>query len=751
MVTYSKSQHYVRNFWIFCFSFLTLIVVFVLMVSAGLFGKLPSFKEIENPRSNLASEVISDDDVMLGTYYYENRSNTEYSKLSKNVINALISNEDIRFYDHSGIDFQRFFTAAIRLGSKGGASTITQQLAKNLLVKRSRFDNPFNKLVQKMKEWIVAIRLERNYTKEEIIKMYLNTVDFGNNAFGIKMAAQTYFNTSPEKLDAAQAALLVGLVKGPSYYSATRYPDRAIKRRNVVLMLMHQHHYLDDDAYNTVKASPLGLKFKMQDHNEGLAAYFREYLRMQLLQMVKDGTIPLQKDGTPYNIYRDGLKIYTTIDSKMQRYAEEAESKHMASLQKVFNAHWKGKIPWAGDPEVVEQSMKRSARYHELTEEGIPVDSILADFRRPVKMRIFSWSGERDTVLAPLDSIKYYKHYLRSAMMSMDPHTGAIKAWVGGINFRYFKYDEVKSGSTQVGSTFKPILYATAIENGFSPCDKVANEPISVPVPGGKPWTPHNANNTYGGVLTLREALAQSINVISAYLIDKVTPKKVVDMAKRLGISSDIPAGPAIALGPMNISLYDMVGAYSAFVNSGTYTEPVYIYRIEDKNGNEIYHKSPRVKQALSEDYAYTMIYMLKGNTDPSLRGTGSRLRYKYKFTEPIGGKTGTTGNNSDGWYIGVTPNLVTGVWTGGEDRYEHFRSLALGEGSVTALPAWALYMKDVWSDPGLKISKGDFPLPKKPLSIQLDCSKYSSATAGSANTPTDSSLLKKPDERLDF
>jgi len=710
------------------------------------FGPLPSFQQIENPKSNLASEVISDDGKMLGTYYYENRSNADYNKLSKNVINALIANEDSRFYEHSGIDFRRVLSIAFRFGH-GGASTISQQLAKNLLVRRSRFDNPFNILVQKMKEWIVAIRLERNYTKEEIIRLYLNTVDFGNNAFGIKMAAQTYFNTSPDKLSISQAALLIGLVKGPSYYSATRNPARSLNRRNVVLMLIHDHSLITDAEYNEAKNEPLGLVFRLQDHNIGLAAYFREYLRLQLGQMLHDGTIPLQKDGTPYNMYRDGLKIYTTINSTMQQYAEQAESEHMAKLQRSFNEHWRGRTPWAGNPEVIEQSMKRSERYKELIEEGVSADSIVQDFKTPVKMKVFSWSGDRDTTLSPLDSIRYYKHFLRSAMMSMDPKTGKIKAWVGGINFHYFKYDEVRSGSTQVGSTFKPILYATAIEEGISPCFKVDNQPVTITGYGSGPWTPKNADGQYGGKFTIREALARSINVISAYLIKMVTPEKVIDMAKRLGISSEIPAYPSIALGTANVSLYDMVGAYSVFANAGVYTEPVYITHIEDKNGNEIYRKTPRIKQAMDEDLAYVMIYMLKGNTDPSLRGTGSKLRYVYNFTEPIGGKTGTTTNYSDGWYIGVTPDLVTGVWTGGEDRYEHFRSLSMGEGSATALPTWAMYMKQIYSNASLGISKGDFKAPTHPLRIEIDCSKYASSAT---ETPQDT-VPKKTDERLDF
>ena len=746
MASPDKNKKYLLIFWFSILSVFVLVCLFITFINLGVFGPLPSFQQIENPKSNLASEVISDDGKMLGTYYYENRSNADYNKLSKNVINALIANEDSRFYEHSGIDFRRVLSIAFRFGH-GGASTISQQLAKNLLVRRSRFDNPFNILVQKMKEWIVAIRLERNYTKEEIIRLYLNTVDFGNNAFGIKMAAQTYFNTSPDKLSISQAALLIGLVKGPSYYSATRNPARSLNRRNVVLMLIHDHSLITDAEYNEAKNEPLGLVFRLQDHNIGLAAYFREYLRLQLGQMLHDGTIPLQKDGTPYNMYRDGLKIYTTINSTMQQYAEQAESEHMAKLQRSFNEHWRGRTPWAGNPEVIEQSMKRSERYKELIEEGVSADSIVQDFKTPVKMKVFSWSGDRDTTLSPLDSIRYYKHFLRSAMMSMDPKTGKIKAWVGGINFHYFKYDEVRSGSTQVGSTFKPILYATAIEEGISPCFKVDNQPVTITGYGSGPWTPKNADGQYGGKFTIREALARSINVISAYLIKMVTPEKVIDMAKRLGISSEIPAYPSIALGTANVSLYDMVGAYSVFANAGVYTEPVYITHIEDKNGNEIYRKTPRIKQAMDEDLAYVMIYMLKGNTDPSLRGTGSKLRYVYNFTEPIGGKTGTTTNYSDGWYIGVTPDLVTGVWTGGEDRYEHFRSLSMGEGSATALPTWAMYMKQIYSNASLGISKGDFKAPTHPLRIEIDCSKY----AGSATETPQDTVPKKTDERLDF
>ena len=740
-------KNYIRALWLILAGIVTFIIIFICLISTGAFGKLPSFEEIENPKSNLASEVISEDGKTLGTYYFENRTNTEYQNLSSPLINALVSTEDSRFYEHSGIDFRSIFRAIFNLGSKGGASTITQQLAKNLLVKRSRFDNVFNKTIQKLKEWIIAVRLEKDYTKQEILKLYLNTVDFGNNAFGIKMAAQTYFGVSPEKLNPDQAALLIAMVKGPPFYSPIRHPFRALSRRNLVLKLMHDQNHLSDEEYEKYKIRPLDLHFVAQDHNEGLAAYFREYLRLQLLVMLKNGEIATQKNGANYNLYRDGLKIYTTLNSTMQRYAEESEIEHMSALQQVFDNTQKGHQAWQHDPDILSQSMHRSARYHELKEEGVPEDSILEDFKTPSMMKVFSWKGEKEVLMSPMDSIIYYKKFLRSSMLSMNPKTGDIKAWVGGINFRYFKYDEVKGGSTQVGSTFKPFLYATALENGYSPCFKVVNEPVTV-TGYGADWSPSNADGKYGGTFTLREALARSINVISAYLIKQVGPKSVVEMAKRLGISSEIKAYPSIALGTMPVSLYDMLGAYSVFANKGIYTKPRYIIRIEDKNGNVIYSESPKIKQAMTEDLAYAMVYMLKGNTDPSLRGTGSKLRYKYHFTEEIGGKTGTTQDFSDGWYIGITPDLVTGVWTGGEDRYIHFHSLPLGEGSTTALPAWAIYMKKVYANATLSISKAPFEKPKGVSSIELDCSKY---ILPDNKAPEDSVNKALPDKRLDF
>ncbi len=745
----SSYKRFISIFWISFAILLFSIFGFIFLVNMGVFGKLPGFSEIENPKSNLASEVISEDGVTLGTYFFENRTNTEYDKLSINVINALISTEDDRFYEHSGIDFKSILRAVIGFGHKGGASTLTQQLAKNLLVKRSRFDNTFNKTIQKLKEWLVAIRLERDYTKKEILKLYLNTVDFGNNAFGIKMASETYFGIPPDKLDPAQAALLIGMVKGPSYYSPIRFPERALKRRNLVLKLMYDHNRLTDDQYQNFKSSPLNLHFVPQDHNEGLAAYFREFLREYLLNMIKQGVLPHKKDGSEYNIYRDGLKIYTTLNSTMQGYAEEAEQEHMAALQKLYISTYKAHEKWENDPELMKDMVKKSLHYKELLEEGESEDSILRDFRIPYPMKVFSWTGEKVVKMSPWDSLIYYKKFLRSALLSMSPKTGQIKAWVGGINFRYFKYDEVKGGSTQVGSTFKPFLYATALENGFSPCYKVANEPVTVSGYGND-WTPANADGKYGGTYTLREALAQSINVISAYLMKQIHPKLVVEMAKRLGISSEIEPYPSIALGTVPVSLYDMVGAYSVFANKGIYTKPTFITRIDDKNGNTIYTESPKIKQAISEELAYAMVYMLLGNTDPSLKGTGSRLRYRYHFKEEIGGKTGTTQDYSDGWYIGITPDLVTGVWTGGEDRTVHFHSLSLGEGANTALPAWALYMQKIYADRNLPITKDPFEKPNGEKTIELDCNKYISTDVGESDSSAHTSK-PAPDKRLDF
>ena len=719
---------YIWRFVIACFVF---VAVILLSVAFGLFGQLPSFRDLENPKSNLASVVISSDKQTLGTYYVQNRSNVTYKEISPNVINALVATEDSRFFDHSGIDFKRTFTIIFYnlIGKKQGGSTITQQLALNLFSERAR--NPFKRIIQKLQEWFTAVKIERQYTKEEIITMYLNTVDFGAyNVFGIKSAAATYFNTTPDKLTPDQAALLVGMVNGPGIYSPINHPDNAISRRNLVLRRMHEEGYLSEGQAQEFKNKPLGLDFHRINQNEGLAPYFRAVLKREIQKLFVEKSI--YKDGdTPYDLDRDGLKIYTTIDATMQRYAEEAQREYMRSLQAEFNAHWKGRSLWKGIDNfklLLQQGMHRSDRYRALKQAGKSDEEIEEDFNTAVKMNLFTWKGDIDTVMKPIDSIVYNKMLLRNAMMSMDPVTGYVKAWVGGTDFEHFKYDQVKVGTRQVGSTAKPFTYAVAVERGFSPCMEVANVPVTV-TGYGEPWTPRSTG-TIQGVLTLRRALANSQNYITAYVMREVTPLPVVELIKKMGVNSpDIGPYPSICLGTFNASVYDMTGAYSVFANHGVWTEPTYLLRIEDKNGNLLYEHKPRVVQAMNEQTAYVMASMLKSVVE---QGTGYRLRYKYKLNNPIGGKTGTTQSNSDGWFIGVTPQLVTGVWTGCEDRDIHFRSTNLGEGANTALPIFALYMKKVYANQSLGIKQNtDFDPPQSGVDIVLDCGAYSQQQQG--------------------
>lgn len=717
-------KRFIRNFWIVIGSIFLFAFLLITSISLGLFGELPTFRDLENPKSNLATEVISSDQVVLGTYFYQNRSNASIKEIPHYLIDALIATEDIRFYDHSGIDLKRTFTILFYnvIGKTQGASTISQQLAKNLFP-RKRFDTFYDKLITKLKEWVTAVKIEHNYTKEEILRMYLNTVDFGANAFGIKSAARTYFNKQPNQLSIDESALLIGMLKGTSFFSPLKNYERAVNRRNTVMQQMAKYGYLSEADLDKYSKLPIKLEFRAADHNQGVATYFREYIRLEIQQWCDDPQ-NFRPNGEPYDLYRDGLKVYTTINSVMQRYAEEAVQEHLKDLQKQFYTHWKGKgEPWGTFTEVVDIAMKRSDRYHDMKSAGASDEEIRRAFNEKVPMRVFSWNGEIDTVMSPLDSIKFYKYFLQSGLMSMEPQTGYVRAWVGGADYEYFKYDHVKSGKRQVGSTFKPFVYTVAMDNGMSPCFEVPNLPVTFEEYDN--WTPKNADATQGGIYTLRQGLAESKNLITAYVMKQFGPQAVVNYAKRMGIQSEVPPYPSICLGTADISLYEMVGAFSTFVNRGVWTEPIYILRIEDKNGNVLMERSPRRVDAISEETAYLMLYMLKGVTTLK-NGTGLRIRgRKYNIPYPVAGKTGTTQNNSDGWFIGLIPNLATGVWTGCEDRAVHFRSLNLGEGANTALPIWALYMNKLYGDPTMKISRGDFPAPSKPLSVQLDCEKY--------------------------
>lgn len=731
-LTQQDINRYTILFWKWIIGIIAFGAILIFSIGLGLFGALPDLRALENPKSNQASEVISDDNVVLGTYYVQNRSNVRYDEISPNVINALIATEDIRFYNHSGIDFRRTFTILFYnlVGNRQGASTITQQLALNLFSKEGRSKTFLKRLIQKSQELIVAVKLERQYTKEEILTMYLNTVDFGSyNTYGIKSAARTYFSTTPDKLKPEQAAILVGMLKGPSYYNPYRNPERALLRRNTVLENMNKASYISDDDAERLKALPLKLEFNPTDHNDGLAAYFRSVLKKDIQQTLEENSI-YKADNSPYDLDRDGLKIYTTINSRMQRYAEEAQKEHLKSLQVSFMKSWRGRDPYNFKEAkgLIEQGMRRSDRYIQLKSEGKTDEEIRQDFDTPAKMTIFSWKGELDTIMKPIDSIRYYKLMLRNAMMSMEPATGYVRAWVGGIDFNYFKYDQVKVGRRQVGSTAKPFTYAVAIGNGgYSPCYMVDNLPVEIDAGDGTMYRPR-AYKPLPGPITLRKALANSQNNATAFMMKQVGATAVSTLIKNMGITSPVPSFPSIALGSFEASVYDMVGAYSVFVNHGVWTEPIYLLRIEDKNGNVIYERKPRVKVVMDEQTAYVMTDMLKAVVK---EGTGVRLGWKYKLTNPIGGKTGTTNNNSDGWFMGITPELVTGVWTGAEDRAIHFTLTDNGDGATTALPVFGLYMQKVYADGTLKYTKGDFPVPKGGVTTTLDCGAYSREQSG--------------------
>jgi len=728
----SGGSHAIRNLWIVFGVFLLLIILFFICVAKGVFGTMPTFDELENPRTNLATEIISADGKVLGTYHIENRSNVRYSELSHYMPEALISIEDERFTEHSGIDERALFRVAFGVltgNKKGGGSTITQQLAKNLFPRGENLST--GKLVlRKFQEWITATKLEHNYSKEEIIAMYLNTVAFGHNAYGIRSAASTFFDKKPSEMNIEECALMAGVVNAPTRYSPVRNPNNALNRRNLVLLKMAENGYLTQTECDSISQIPIDMShFSVKDHNSGQATYFREFLRGELNDWAKNTT---RADGQPYNIYRDGLRIYTTIDSRMQHYAEEAVREFMGGeLQPMFYKHWKDQknAPFSNVTadeidHILETSMKRSDRYRSLKNAGMPMDSIKAEFERPVRMTVFSWNGPIDTVMSPMDSIRYYKWFLQASLISIESHTGHVKAYVGGLDYRFFKYDHVTQARRQVGSTFKPFLYSLAMQEGeYTPCTKIPNIQYNIQLEDGNVWSPGNSGGRVGEEITLKYALAQSNNWISAYLMNQFGPNAVIGMARRMGVESPIDAVPAICLGVCDLKLIEMVGAMSTFANQGVYIKPMFITRIEDKNGNVIQRFSPEESEAMSELTAYKMVELMKGVVQS---GTGIRLRSFYGFTNPVAGKTGTTQKQSDGYFMGITPDLTTGVWVGAEDRSVHFRSTYLGQGSHTALPIWAIYMKKVYADKNLNIYKGDFTKPNIPgVDLNFDCDRY--------------------------
>lgn len=703
------SRRKIFYIWLIVFSPLIGLVSIIGLTALGLFGSLPTFERLENPKSNLATEILSEDGVVLGTFFFENRSNSKYHELPPHLINALIATEDVRYLKHSGIDFRSLGRAVFGLvlgrESSGGASTITQQLAKMLFTEKP--SSGVQRVIQKFKEWVIAIRLEKQYTKEEILAMYLNRFDWINNAVGIKTAARVYFNKSPEKLTEAECAMLIGMLKNPSLYNPNRRLELTTNRRNVVLSQMKKYDFITDSLYDTLVHQPIVLHFTSTNHTEGLASYFREYLRRE---MQKWCDTHYKKDGTPYNLYTDGIKIYTTINSNMQKYAEEAMKTHMSALQKDFYAQWKNynktKAPFPNNfsmeqiDEILDQGMRRSDRYKRLKKKGKSEKEIRKIFNKKVPMTLFSWQREIDTILSPRDSILYNKFFIHTGMMSMDPTSGHVKAYVGGIDYKYFQYDHVIDGKRQVGSTFKPILYALALQEGFSPCDKVKDAPILFKKDQwgiGSNWVPKNSDGKFSGsLLSLKSGLANSVNSVSAFIMSQFGPEAIVDMAKNLGIQTELNPVPSLCLGTFDLSVYEMVGVYSTFVNEGIWTEPIFITKITDKDGVVLEEFTPKTREALNEQTALLMIRMLQGVVN---NGTGRRLKYKYKLNNEIGGKTGTTQNNSDGWFMGITPDLVTGVWAGCEDRSVHFRSTALGQGANMALPFFAEYMKRIYDD----------------------------------------------------
>lgn len=727
--------------WLIILSPFILVFSLVSLASFEFFGPLPTFDQLENPQNNLATEIISADSIVIGKYFFENRTSAVRDDIPQQFINALLSTEDIRYRDHSGIDVRALFRAVYGVfsgkGQSGGASTITQQLAKMLFTKQPA--SGLDRIKQKLKEWVISAKLERRYTKDEILLMYLNRYDWVNNAVGIESASRVYFNKSPKNLNIQESAMLVGMLKNSALYNPNRRLELTQKRRNTVLFQMNKYEFISDSLYDSLVQLPILLDFKKASHNSGLAPYFREYLRGE---MKKWCSTKMKSDGSSYNLYTDGLKIYTTIDSRLQKFAEEAVETHISDLQKVFYNHWEGytNAPFPEDfepeqiDEIIDMAMRRSVRYKRLKSQGKTIAQIRKVFNTKTEMKLFSWNGKIDTVLSPRDSLVYSKYFLHSGLMSMQPQTGHVKAYVGGINYENFQYDHVTSGKRQVGSTFKPFLYSLAIQEGYDPCFQVPNVPVVFDKYKWrleKDWTPKNSGSEEleGLTLSLKYGLANSINTVTAYIMKQFGPYAVVDLAKKIGVKSKILAVPSLCLGTFDLSVYEMVGAYSTFSNKGVWVEPIFVTRIEDKNGVVLERFIPESNEAMSEETADIMVRLLQGVVDgvysPAAKkrsGTGVRLRYKYGFKNEIGGKTGTTQNQSDGWFMGITPNLVTGVWTGCDDRSVHFREIVYGQGANMALPIFAEYMQRVYADTA---NSKVYPLPfniSRSVDVKLDC-----------------------------
>lgn len=728
--------------WIAILAVILGLPIYVFTVSInlfGLYGEMPSIKEVENPENDLSSEIISADGVSLGRYFRFNRSQVLYDELSEDLINTLLISEDHRFYDHSGLDFPAYLRVLIGLitfNQQGGGSTITQQLAKNLYTMNpdrsldgtlSKLGSVPRRMIQKTKEWIISVNLEKNFTKDEIIAMYLNTVTFSSNSFGIKVAAETYFGKQPDSLNLQESAVLVGMLQAATLFNPQRNPENSLRKRNEVLYKVYRHGYKikSREQYDSMVALPIELNYQVQNQNEGLATYFRTVMSNYLMRFCKERNIDL---------WNSGLRIYTTLDSKLQKYAEEAMEEHMKPLQLQFNEEWKkqGKNPWVDDngkeiPGFINSRIKRTAAYKSLVEkygEGSDSLKIALNLKRP--MTVYTAKGERDTLFSFVDSLNHYLRYLQAGLMAMDPTTGHIKAWVGGVDHKYFKYDHVKQGTRQPGSTFKPFVYGLAMESGYSPCHPMKDISPSFKVPGGVWWPPNSdGKRGNGDQMTIRQAMARSVNSITAQMMQALGAENVVEFAHRVGISSPLDPVPSLCLGTSDVSLYEMVGAYSTFANGGIYTEPFFITRIEDKHGNVIENFVPKTRQSINEQTAYKMIYMLMGGVEER-GGSSASISLDLKIDNELGGKTGTTNNASDGWYMGLTHDLVTGVWVGGDERSIHFPSWLFGQGARTARPIWEKFMLKAYADPSTGITKGQFTRPASGLDITLDCLKVS-------------------------
>ncbi len=733
--------------WMWRLFFMGIVGLFLLFGGAALewYGPMPDLQQLENPRTNLATQIISSDGEILGKYYLDdNRTPITYEELPQNMVQALIATEDERFYEHAGIDWRGTLRAFAYLGKRGGASTITQQLARQIFVGvRSR--NKIKAVLQKAQEWVIAVQLEQRYTKNEILSLYLNKYDFGYQADGVRSAAKIFFNKTPQTLSIEESATLVGMLKNSSLYNPIRRPERVKERRNIVFQQMVRNELITQKEKDSLSQLPITINYTTESNREGLATYFRAYLKEFMDDWIAENPKP---DGSKHSLYRDGLRIFTTIDSRMQAMGEAAVDAHMKNLQQeFFRQNTKRANPTApfldlreGEIDtLMERTAYRTERWRKMKLARIEESEILASFYEKVPMRIFSWKGEKDTVMTPMDSIRYYKHFLRASLMSMEPQSGHVKTWVGGFNYKHFQYDQVKQGRRQIGSTFKPFLYATAIDQlKLSPCDSLPDALYCIePMKHGNmdAWCPKNSGDKYGRTRTLKNALANSVNTISARIMDLVGPRPVINLARKMGITSNLPAVPSIALGTPDISLFEMVGAYSTFANQGIYVKPVVITRIEDKNGRALYEVVPETQDVLSQEAAYVTVNLLQGVTKA---GSGARLRhaglektsyvyekvitgYPYVFENPIAGKTGTTQNQSDGWFMGMVPNLATGVWVGGEDRAIHFKDIAFGQGATMALPIWAVYMKSLYENADLGISVEDFTAPEV-LTIPIEC-----------------------------